>query len=91
MAIAHERVVVAATATVLADAARDRDGYTVSVQNPTGSGATVFIGGTGVTTTSYGYSLAAGSEVAVELLKGEALYGVVASGTLTVNVLRIGV
>lgn len=90
MAIAHERVVVAATATKVADAERDRDGFTVNVQNPAG-GATVFLGGSDVTTSDYGYSLAAGGEVAVELLKGEALYGVVASGTTTVNVLRIGV
>ena len=90
MAIAHERVSVGTTATVLGNADRDRDGFTVNVQNPTGSGSTVFIGGSGVTTSSYGYSLAAGSELAVQLLKGEALYGVVASGSITVNVLRIG-
>lgn len=90
MAVGHARVSVAATATVLGSAAADRDGFTVVVQNPSG-GATVFLGGSGVTTTDYGYSLAAGAEVSVELLKGEALYGVVASGTTTVNVLRIGV
>lgn len=91
MAIDHERVSVGTTATALADAGRDRDGFTVNVQNPTGSGATVYVGGSDVSTTDYGYALAAGTEVAVELLKGEALYGIVASGTLTVNVLRIGV
>jgi hypothetical protein len=91
VAIDHERVSVGTEATVLGNADRDRDGFTVNVQNPTGSGATVFVGGADVTTADYGYSLAAGSEVAVELLKGEALYGIVASGTLTVNVLRIGV
>lgn len=91
MAIDHERVSVGTSATTLGNAARDRDGFTVNVQNPTGSGATVYLGGSDVSTSDYGYSLAAGSEVAVDLLQGEALYGIVASGTLTVNVLRIGV
>ena len=90
MAIAHERVVVAATATKVADAERDRDGFTVMVQNPAG-GSSVFIGGPGVTTTSYGYEVVAGAEIGVELTKDEELYAVVDSGTVTVNVLRIGV
>lgn len=90
MAIAHERVVVAATATKVADAERDRDGFTVMVQNPAG-GASVFIGGPGVTTSSFGYEVVAGAEIGVELTKDEELYAVVATGTITVNVLRIGV
>ena len=90
MAVAHERVSVGTTATKLGDAERDRDGFTIMVQNPA-SGASVFIGGPGVTTISYGYEVVAGAEVGVELLRDEELYAVVASGTRTVNVLRIGV
>jgi hypothetical protein len=89
MAVAHGRVVVAATATSLASAARDRDGFTVVVQNPSG-GSAVFIGGSGVTTTSYGYELAAGGVLTVELKRDEAVFGVVTTGTTTVNVLRVG-
>jgi len=74
----------------LGDAERDRDGFTIMVQNPSG-GASLYIGGAGVTTASYGYEVVAGAEVGVELLKDEELYAVVASGSQTVNVLRIGV
>ena len=90
MAIGHERVSVGTTATKLGDAERDRDGFTIMVQNPSG-GASLYIGGAGVTTASYGYEVVAGAEVGVELLKDEELYAVVASGSQTVNVLRIGV
>lgn len=90
MAVGHERVSVGTTATKLGDAERDRDGFTIMVQNPSG-GASLYIGGTGVTTTSYGYEVVAGAEVGVELQRDEELYGVVASGSQTVNVLRIGV
>jgi hypothetical protein len=90
MAIGHERVSVGTTATKLGDAERDRDGFTIMVQNPSG-GASLYVGGPGVTTASYGYEVVAGAEVGVELLKDEELYAVVASGSQTVNVLRIGV
>ena len=90
MAVGHERVSVGTAATVVGDASRDRDGFTVIIQNPTG-GASVFLGGPGVTTSDYGYEVVAGGDVGVELLKDEELYAVVASGTITVNVLRVGV
>jgi hypothetical protein len=90
VAVEHERVVVGATATLLADTARDRDGFTVVVQNPS-DGASVYLGGPGVTSTSYGYEVVAGGDVGVDLLRNEALFAVVASGTKTVNVLRVGV
>lgn len=90
MAVGHERVSVGVTATVVGDAGRDRDGFTLIVQNPAG-GASVFLGGPGVTTTDYGYEVVSGGDVGVELLQGEELYAVVASGTVTVNTLRVGV
>lgn len=89
MAVAGARVVVAATATVVANATRDRDGVTVVVQNPSG-GASVYLGGSAVSTTAYGNELAAGSTITVTLKRDEVLYGVVATGTVTVNVLRLG-
>ena len=90
MALAHERVSVGTTATLLSSEYAGKDGQTVSVQNPSSS-VTVYIGGAGVTTTSYGYALGTSSDMSVELQTGETLYGVVASSTLTVNVLRQGV
>ena len=90
MALAHERVSVGTTATLLSSEYAGKDGQTVSVQNPSAS-VVVYIGGAGVTTTSYGYALGTSSDMSVELQTGETLYGVVASSTLTVNVLRQGV
>ena len=89
MAITHERVSVGTTATQVSSNSAGRDGQTVSVQNPA-AGATVYLGGEGVTTTSYGFLLAAGISFSVEMQDGEKLYGVVASSTQTVNVLRQG-
>lgn len=89
MAISHERVSVGTTATQISSNYAGKDGQAVSVQNPA-AGATVYIGGEGVTTTSYGYSLAGGTDMAVQMQDGEKLYGVVATSTQTVNVLRQG-
>jgi len=90
MAISHAQVSVGTTATLLSLAVQGRNGSTVLVQNPSG-GANVFIGGAGVTTTSYGYLLTGGSAFAIDIENGEAIYGVVASSTQTVGVIRQGV
>jgi hypothetical protein len=89
MAISHERVSIGTVATQVSSDFAGKDGQTVSVQNPTG-GATVYLGGAGVTTTSYGFELVAGTTFSVEMQNGEKLYGVVASSTQTVNVIRQG-
>jgi len=89
MAITHERVSVGTTATQISSNYAGKDGQTVSVQVPAG-GASVYLGGEGVTTTSYGFLLAAGISFSVEMQVDEKLYGVVASSTQTVNVLRQG-
>ena len=89
MAITHERVSIGTTATQISSNYAGKDGQTVSVQVPA-AGATVYIGGEGVTTTSYGFALTGGTDMAVEMQDGEKLYGVVASSTQTVNVLRQG-
>jgi hypothetical protein len=89
MAITHQRVSVGTTATQISSNYAGKDGQTVSVQNPTG-GATVYLGGEGVTTTAYGVELAAGAAFTIEMQDGEKLYGVVAASTQTVNVIRQG-
>lgn len=89
MALSHQRVSVGTTATLLSTSAVGRNGQTVLVQNPAG-GVDIYIGGAGVTTSSYGYLLSAGAAFAIELTFNEAIYGVVASSTQTVNVLRQG-
>jgi hypothetical protein len=92
MAINHAIVSVGATATLLTVAASGggKDGSTILIQNPTG-GQAVFLGGAGVTSSSYGYRLASGSDMSMELNQDEEVYGVVASSTQSVAVLRQGV
>jgi hypothetical protein len=89
MAVSHARVSVGTTATKLTSDFDGKDGQTISVQNPAG-GADVFLGGEGVTTTSYGFLLGAGIVFSVELQDDEKLFAVVASSTQTVNILRQG-
>jgi hypothetical protein len=89
MAVSHQRISVGTTATKLTSDYDGKDGQTISVQVPT-SGATVYLGGEGVTTTSYGYELIQGTSFSVELQDDEKLYGVVASSTQTVNIFRQG-
>lgn len=51
--------------------------------------ATVFVGDSGVTTGA-GFPVNAGQQVSIGLTGGESLYGIVASGTVTVNLLVQG-
>ena len=88
MAVLHERVTVATTATLLAQAGTDRDGINVLIQSAKGGSTEVFIGGAGVTTTSYGHLIDPDEHFDVHLASGEALYGIVTTGTQVVNVLR---
>ena len=89
MAVTHQRVSVGTTATQLTLDADGKDGQTINVQNPTG-GVSVYLGGAGVTTTSYGYLLGAGADFSIELDDDEKLFAVVASSTQTVNIIRQG-
>jgi hypothetical protein len=90
MAIAHAQVTVGTAATLLSAGVAGRDGQTVLIQNPTG-GSAIYIGSASVTSTSYGYALAAATDFSIELQDSEALYAATASGTQVVNVLRQGV
>ncbi len=90
MAISHGIVSVGTTATLISAQSAGRDGQTVLVQNPSG-GTTVFLGGAGVTSASYGYQLVGGSAFAIDLQVGESLFAVVASSTQSVSVIRQGV
>jgi hypothetical protein len=90
MSLAHERVSVGTTATKISSDYSGKDGQTILIQNPSAS-VVVYLGGEGVTTTSYGYALGVISDMSIDLQDGEKLFAVVASSTLTVNVLRQGV
>lgn len=92
MAIKHSVVSVGTTATALHSGNGRITGqkFTIMVQVPTG-GATVYLGGAGVTTTNYGYALAAGGDYSLDMNPSETLYGVVASGTQSAYIIKQGV
>jgi hypothetical protein len=91
MAVDHDNVTVGTSATSLLSATADSQGNhqrSVLLSEP---GATMYVGGLGVTTTDYGYKLEAGGELALDLFAGDELYAVVASSTAVVRVLHTGV
>jgi hypothetical protein len=53
------------------------------------AGATLFLGGSDVTSAS-GYPLAAGTSITLDLDYSDEVYGILASGTGSANVLRSG-
>lgn len=93
MTVVATSVTVTTTATQLtgADAGGSHDphGQSLMLQAPAG-GATIYLGGEGVTTAT-GFPVAAGEPFTADLRPGDVLYGVVASGSQAVNVLRVGV
>jgi len=95
MAINGLRITVGTSATPLTPTLfvdpikSNQAGISILVQNT--SSVTVFLGGADVTTTVYGFALAANQSIAIDLQSDELLYATVASGTQTVNVLRQGV
>ena len=92
MGLSYTRVSVTTSPTILTIAALDggRSGKSVCIQNPSG-GVTVYLGDGSVSSSVYGYALAGGSDFVIELDKQEDIYGIVASSTQTVKVMRQGV
>jgi hypothetical protein len=89
MALAHQRVTVTSTATLLSSSSAGRDGQTLLIQNPTGN-SVLYLGASDVTTSSYGYALPANADMSISLQNGESLYGATAVSS-TVNIIRQGV
>jgi hypothetical protein len=84
MALSTEEVTVETTATLLS--AGDPDGHTVTVKPADAAdGDSVFLGASDVTA-STGVPMGAG--ISFDLEGGAELYGIVASGTVAVRVLR---
>lgn len=86
MTVEHSRPSVGTTATLVAQAIGAVE--QVSVQNP--SSVIVYLGGAGVTTSAYGFSLSPAETFTADLPPGAKLYGVVATTTSSVNVMHIG-
>lgn len=90
MTVNHSTKTVGTTATPLFavnDNFTQRRRGTFSVQN--NSASTVFVGGPGVTTSSFGYKLVAGDSMAFDLGPSDILYAVVASGTADINLMQV--
>jgi hypothetical protein len=91
MAVVHERITVTDEITELSSDFAGKDGQSLAVQNPA-NGIDVYVGGEGLTTTSYGFLLKAGSDISIDLQNGESIYAIVgAEASQVVNVLRQGV
>ena len=81
------QVTVTTAATALATATQ-RDGRK-SVEVSHACASSIFVGGSAVTTGT-GRALASGSTLSIVLVGGETLYGIYASGTCSVTVLKSG-
>lgn len=86
MAVVAAQVAVSTTAVKLS-ADSDSGGASLLVQAP--AGATLFVGGPGVTA-AQGFPVAAGTSLSVDLPIFDELYGVLASGSGNAAVLRVG-
>lgn len=91
MTVAAASVTVTTMATLLSSETDETfpGSQSVLVLVPAG-GATVYLGGEGVTTAA-GFPLAAGESFTADLGSGDVLYGIVAASTQAVSVLRSGV
>lgn len=88
MPVDSAQITVTTAATLLTSAVDSRDKGGIAITNR--GSAAVYVGGPGVTT-STGYKLDAGESVAIDTdSPGDVAYGVVATGTETVHVLRAG-
>jgi hypothetical protein len=85
--ITHSRTVVTTSPTLVSSAGKADQ--TVCVQNEDAS-LTVYLGGRELSTVNYGYKLLPGQVFVVKMTVGEELYGVMASGSLAVNVIVKG-
>lgn len=90
MPILSSRVTVAATPTMVVDTFRGgnefRDSTSSSVKNA--GGASVYLGGAAVSAAD-GFELAPGQVITIDHVAGDDLYGITASGTVIVHVMRL--
>jgi hypothetical protein len=96
MALEGALVTVGTTATRLSDVTFSDNinynyrGQSILVQNPSTT-ITVYLGGTDVTSSVYGYRLLPNQSISIDLYPDEQLYAAVASSTQVVSVIRTGV
>lgn len=96
MAIQGLSITVSTTATILSaitfsdNIKYNYEGQSLLIQNPSTT-VTVYIGGSDVTSSIYGYQLLPLQSVTIDLSSNEHIYAAVASGTQVVNIIRRGV
>jgi hypothetical protein len=89
MAVRAQRVAVGTSPTALTGSTSDyQSGHSGLIRNR--GNATVCLGGSDVST-STGYRLDAGEAIPLDLFDTETIYGIVASGTQTCDVLEVSV
>jgi len=91
MALAHQIVALnSSTATLVSIPSASEVPYehnaSISVQN-LDSSATVFLGDSTITTSSYGYALLPGASISFDLLADDQLFAIASTGTPNVAVL----
>lgn len=68
--------------------AREGNGRDVTIQNNNGSAA-IYIGGSGVTTTDFGFKLLPGAAIAFELDGRDSIWAVTDTNAATVNIMSV--
>lgn len=86
MAIHYVKTV--GTAPTLLSPSATHSGVEVVVQN--NSGADLFLGGSDVSTSVYGFKLATASAISLRLAENEEVYGIVSGSPASINVLTVG-
>ena len=79
---------ITATAAAIVDGSAGNNGYPLSATVKNSGATTMYVGGSDVTN-SNGFAVGAGEAVSVDLVN-DILYAVTASGTTTVQILRVG-
>lgn len=88
MAVNHRIVALNSETPVAVSVTGNHAGRDITIQNISTT-ATVYLGGSNVTTTDFGYKLAPNSAWSVELRKEDVIYAV-SSSTSDVSVLELG-
>jgi hypothetical protein len=92
MSLSHTLKTLSTTAQIISIAPADEIAYastlTISVQN-TDDTIVVYLGGSGVTSSNYGYKLLPGITFAADLAPDDELYAVAASGTPKVAIIKV--
>jgi hypothetical protein len=92
MSLSHSLVSLTTTAQIVSVAPADELPYanslTISIQN-TDDTIAVFLGGVGVTSSSYGYKLLPGTTFSADLSPADDLYAVAASGTPKIAIIKV--